>query len=1303
MLARLVIALFAFAPFASGADPTIRTQRIDIHVDGERPIAGERSRFTVAPNGDIYFTYTLAAGEFECKPLGIIRENGGEIELTAIDSESTWNVDGWGTFGFPFDLAVDYAGFLHIAARHRGQPYGIDYWIQGKNGARLKSMGADVTFGGNNVALALLRGPVPSTVMVCLDRNRTQLTVWKPSDTPPELESTRPPELSGVAPGHFDVAAAGAGMGDVGTFHVVFCPMKGGPVCATYSLRENWTVQKIAPAGTIGVARSITSTSDSDGRLHVAFVPGESEDKLRQVNYATWSPKNRDWRVRTVATVSDDDRHAGRTDLGIAADTGRVVIAWEKGVGGKSVTKDYGGTVGAVMLTVIDVDQEPVTHELVPEHGGRPSLALSPDGNTAWVGVYTGNDDGDDFYLLRCRLDGREIAAAPKVRGDPVSLFRDGCLKDIDSGNRKAELRGLQRIDLSSLDSKTRIELIERYREHKNPKIRKSIVKGLAASADAREHFAASLAEVLEDPDRLVRKTFLEELGAAGDQSAAQPVVEKALASSDAMTRLSVAEVVRQHPDWIEFDAKTLALTKLGNDLDSEDLTAAGSAAMALERLIDVEGVGIHLKLLSQEGSPSQRVRAALIRFRSGDKEIDLSALDIVPEQGNEQAQLALCGLLGQMRTAACVHLLERSLQSPHLTVRTAAVFALRSCAHVAELKPIAKHPKGFDIVALRPTEPKTPEEKQTRDAAVAALIEALEHDDPNVREKAVDALSRVGAKEASQPILTLSDDPDAGVRYASDVARGIMSGESQALIDLESWKAAAPKRPARTLNPVYRQPTEIIDGVVQAGNYKQLLIDDFVIAESSGLVRRLHPFEKHPRNPVFQAQVPWEEGWADPFMSTVLYDPVERCFKMWYRCGPRHSLKAYAVSEDGIHWQRPDIAESAWQGFDHHNLLGFEGQIATWKKPGNNVQFFPDADGTDRYLSLFYRPPTQDYAISRSADGVRWTAPESARAAHGDVVSLTWDPARRHYLLFPKYKREHDGFVRRSFAATAVEKIDAPFTPAFPFLVGHRDDALVADGASRAYGSLLPDTLRLADFHSEIYSVTAIPYEGVAVALYDLWPVIGSAEGPLDMPVKISRDLKNWTDLDYPNRALSIGRFGEWDSGMVYGGNTLLVVDDEIRLYYLGANMGHCTRILPTTKPYHALGVGLATLRLDGFASLGTGEGKDGKPAVGEFTTKPLRVGINGNTSHLQINGRCHEGGSIRVALLDGKTGKPLPGFTLDDCDPFDGDSVRHPVTWKSGASLAELPESVRLQVVQSNAELFAFRFWGLSGMRKR
>lgn len=144
----------------------VPTQRINIQVDGERPIAGERSRFAAAPNGDLFFTYTLTAGDLSCKPLGVIHASG-KIEMTAIDSESTWNVDGWGTYGFPFDLVVDAAGEVHAAARHRGPPYGVDYW----RGGRLESFGADVTFGGNNVSLGILPGSKP--LVVCLDRNRT--------------------------------------------------------------------------------------------------------------------------------------------------------------------------------------------------------------------------------------------------------------------------------------------------------------------------------------------------------------------------------------------------------------------------------------------------------------------------------------------------------------------------------------------------------------------------------------------------------------------------------------------------------------------------------------------------------------------------------------------------------------------------------------------------------------------------------------------------------------------------------------------------------------------------------------------------------------------------------------------------------------------------------------------------------------------------------------------------------------------------------------------------------------------------
>lgn len=1247
----------------------ISTQRIDIHVDGERPLAGERSRFVIAQNGEVFFTYTLAAGELAGKPLGIISPNG-EIRLTGIDSESTWNVEGWGTYGFPFDLCMDDDGDLHVATRHRGVPYGVDYWQRVEGVWKLESFGAGVTFGGNNVSLGLL--PDGRPVVVCLDRNQTQLAVWERSAVA-GWSVTRPRELTSVAPGQFDLET-----GNDGALHVVFCPLRGAPICATRDKEGVWSKQ---PIGTAAISRMIATASDSDGRLHVSYASRATAGEVRELTYATMRDDG-SWASRTVAQ-SSDERHVGRTD--ISAANGRVAIAWEHGPGPAFVPKDYGGAVGAVMLTVID-EKRQTTHEVVARQGGRPGLSLSADGRTAWVGVYTGNEGGDDFYLLNCRLDGTRPLPACVVDGTPQSMYRDGCLKDIDSGNASAERRGLQRIDTSQLSAEQRQSLIGRFLNHDDPLVRLSMVRELARSPDALNRFSQQLPGLLDDAHRLVPKTLLQELAAAdADPLLVRPVLVQALTGSDAMTRLAAAEVLRTHHDWVEQHELTQALETFARDLGHEDRTLAGSASMAFERLIDCAGTADRLRLLGRSGSPLQRARAELVLFRCG-HEIDPAGLADIPTKGSEQAQLVVCGLVGQWRSEAGVPLLRQLLDSRFPAVRTAAVYALRSVAHVAELKPVARHPKGFDLLALRAIEPDSEEIRSRQQAAIAGLIAALAHADPNVCQKACDALGRVRAKQALPAIELLTDAPDGGVRTAARTAAAILADRpsQELLVDHTRWKKNAGERKQHRLGNVHRPPTEIVDDVVQAGGDKQLLIDDFVIESSSGLRRRLHPFVKHPRNPVFQAQVPWEEGWADPFMSTVVYDAIDRDFKMWYRCGPRHSLKGFAVSADGIHWQRPDVAQSKWQEFEHHNLVGFDGRIATWKKPGNNVLFFPDARGTDRYLSLFYRPNESDYAVSRSADGVNWGQPESVRHAYGDVVSLIRHPGRERYLFFPKYRRENDGFARRSFAATALKELGDPFVARFPFLAGHRDDGRVAEDASRAYGSLLKDTIHPKDFHAEIYSVTAIPYEGVVVALYDLWPVVGSAEGPLDMPVKVSRDMQNWHDVDYPSRALSIGRLGEWDSGMVYGGNTLLVVDDEIRLYYLGANMGHCTRVLPATRPYHSVGVGLATLRLDGFASMQPADKR------GQFTTRPLAF----NGDRLQINGLCKRSGSIRVELLDAD-GEPLPGFSLSDCKPFEGDSLRHTVTWRTEGTIpASIPRTIRLRFELTSADLFAFQF---------
>lgn len=1259
----------ARADEAKPAQP-IQVQRVNVQVDGGRPLAGERSCFAVSPHGEITFTWTLAAGNFSCKPLGHISTDGS-FSYGAIDSETTWNVEGWGSFGLPFDLAYDRQSKLHVAARFHGKPYGVDYWHQVDGQWHLETFGQNVTFGGNNVALAIL--PDGQPIVVCMTRDRSRLAVWERTSDG-QWNVSRPDELQHVSPGHFDLVVS-----PDGNPQVLFCPRSGGPQCATRSTENEWNVITIAETG---VCRHLSAISDAAGRHHVAFAAGSTDNTIRNVIHASLTDSGT-WTSNVVAQV-EPNQHVNRTDIATAL--GRTVIVWERGPGRVAVSKDYGSTVGSVEITMLDQAKPPWTQTLA-RPGGRPSLALTPDGQTAWVGIYTGNDNGDDFFLLNCSLHGTEPSTVDAPPFNPQAVFAIGCLRDINSGNDLAIRRGIERLDMAQLPQPQRLELINRFADNQNPEIRTAIARELARDPAAIRQASSSgrLDAMLDDPDRLVRKTLLTHL--TDDTSVAtitQSLTSTGLSSTDAMTRLASAEVMRRNQSWPLDRPFLRAIDALVEDLSHRDIARSGSAGMALERIGYLTPVVDAVRAAQIRGNHDQRVNAALVLWRAG-QVFELKHLAPCIKAGTETTRLALCGLLGQMRTREGLPFLQQALEDRSPAVRAAAVYALRSTAHIADLKPVAKHPKGFDILALRNSEPGDPAERERQRAAIHILENALVHDDANVREKAADALGRVGARQSISQLSRLKTDTDAGVRTAAWTAVSVLNDATEtALIDYDRWQKTADDRTERKLNAVYRVPTAITSGVIQANSDTQLFIDDFLIETMSGLRRQLHPFRKHQRNPIFQAQVPWEEGWADPFMSTVVYDRSERCFKMWYRCGPRHSLKAFAVSEDGVHWQRPDIAASTWNEFDHHNLLGFDGQIAIWKKPGNNVQFNPNAERPqDRYQSLFYQHG-KTYGVSRSRDGITWSQPETVRPAYGDVVSLIDDPSQDNYLFFPKYMREHDGFVRRSFAATTLNQLDDPFTAAFPFLAGHREDGLVGEAACRAFGSLLPDVTQLSQFHSEIYSVTAIPYEGIIVALYDLWPVIGNREGPLDMPMKVSRDMQTWTDVDFPRRALSIGRFGEWDSGMVYGANTMLVVDDEIRLYYLGANMGHCTNVLPMTRPYHSLGVGLATLRLDGFASLRPFENQ-----TGTVTTRPMVL----QGQQLFLNADCRTGGWIKVELLDADD-RPLPGFTMAECEPVQGDSLHHCVRWKNNRPLsAATPSPIRIRFTVRNADLYSFR----------
>ena len=124
----------------------------------------------------------------------------------------------------------------------------------------------------------------------------------------------------------------------------------------------------------------------------------------------------------------------------------------------------------------------------------------------------------------------------------------------------------------------------------------------------------------------------------------------------------------------------------------------------------------------------------------------------------------------------------------------------------------------------------------------------------------------------------------------------------------------------------------------VEIGTDRQLFVDDFWVDEARGVERRLHQPTK--REVAIPSDKPWEGGGV--YYSLVTRDGGK--YRMWYRCDPHgkgedykdsNAVTAYAESDDGIHWEKPDLGLIEFEGSKHNNLI--------YGGPGINFAAFKD------------------------------------------------------------------------------------------------------------------------------------------------------------------------------------------------------------------------------------------------------------------------------------------------------------------------------------------------------------------------
>jgi hypothetical protein len=295
---------------------------------------------------------------------------------------------------------------------------------------------------------------------------------------------------------------------------------------------------------------------------------------------------------------------------------------------------------------------------------------------------------------------------------------------------------------------------------------------------------------------------------------------------------------------------------------------------------------------------------------------------------------------------------------------------------------------------------------------------------------------------------------------------------------------------------------------------------------------------------------------------------------------------------------------------------------------------------------------------VAFSPDGIHWTPAAKNPVLPGFISDtgqcVLWDPGLQKYVA---YVRMRSG-GRRSVGRTESTDFETWTPPETVYTPGPEDDA-------RGW---------------QFYSLSATLYQGLYIGLVWIFPAVpASMDWNADTPVTwpelvVSREGIDWERVAFGKPFLPPGPAGSFDHRQIRTASSLVVLDDRILLLYAGSPHPHVKE--------HNFDIGLATLRLDGFVSLTAGEDE------GTLLTKPLRF----DAGTLRINAAVQPGGYVKAELLDAP-GQPRPGYEVDHCQAFQGDSLNGELTWAGKAAVPpSAPDGTRIRFLLKKAKLYSF-----------
>lgn len=481
---------------------------------------------------------------------------------------------------------------------------------------------------------------------------------------------------------------------------------------------------------------------------------------------------------------------------------------------------------------------------------------------------------------------------------------------------------------------------------------------------------------------------------------------------------------------------------------------------------------------------------------------------------------------------------------------------------------------------------------------------------------------------------------------------------------------------------------------VIDLAGRRELFIDDHLIGEMKNVQILVHSPE--PQEIAVQCDAPWEGNGCGYY--TVLHDERESVYRMYYHAwqiptgiepGGPLSIACFE-SKDGITWVRPSLGLCEFNGSKDNNIiLDKMGDGSGCHDFSPFIDENPAASPEARYKATGAGAETNKGVWAyQSPDGIHWTpmadAPVFSNGAFDSQNVSFWSATEQQYVLYYRTFSQGD-FQGTRLVNRAVSKDYLHWTEegVIAFSEGEGPQPLAQFYVSqikpypRAPQIYIGFPARYVD-HGLTESTKLLPEWDLREKRMTVTPRYGTAI--TDSVYITSRDGKNFRQSNDVFLRPGLRTRHNWSYGDNYIAwhvvETPSTRDDAPKELSLYATESYFTGRDSRLRRY--------TLRIDGFASV------HAKLKEGEFTTKP--VAISGN--ELSLNVATSAAGMVAVELQE-PDGTPIPGFTLDECDPIYGDTLDRRVSWKGNRSLtAHTGKPVIVRFVMREADLYSLAF---------